>query len=266
MQINFFKKKRILSFTLLEILLVSAVFLILLGVVASFFGSSQKAWTSSANKAKSFENARVALELMGRHLNSIYYKEGNIPFYHKGKTDYNGELAKYNNESLNFVANLSGKPNENCVSNLCEVKYQLYPTNPDSYLAGWVRLSVTGDKKKDDTFNSKWNFFNNDNIWSKTDSGSVFTADASSRSEFQKLIPNVTELSFTCYESTGDEIKPENSSFKFPFSIEITLKVMGESKWEKWLSLKSDNSDKADNFRKANERKFTQTVFLGNKD
>ena len=281
-------KVKKIYFTLMELVVSLGVFSILLLITSLIFSSAQRAWTNSSSSIITFENARIAMDLMTREIQSIYYKNGIIPFYHKGKTFYTGGNKKYNNESLNFVSETNMLPNEDCLSRLCEIKYQLYyTTSAVNSNAGWLRRSATGNRKSNGNNNTKWNFYDKcDNPFLETDTSSpvieraAFTANNKSSDGFENLIPYVTELTFQCY-SNNIETDPngtaipigtdtEDKKRTFPFSVELSLSLMDKDSWQKWIDIGGEphnlqTSGSAYDFRKKHERTFTKTVLIGNR-
>ena len=262
-----FRSKRVIRsshlsrsyFTALELLAAMTVFIILLLATSMFFTASQKAWIKSSDNSMTFENVRIAMELMTRELQSIYYRENKIPFWHKSKSGTDG----YSNQSLNFVSN-TNVPQEGVTTNLSEVKYQLwYTADPTEDSAGWLMRSVTGDNS------SKWNFYDNLTV-GLTGASNAFTANNDSSEGYQKLIPYVTNLTFTCYDDGGFPIDSTiNAVTELPISIEINLSLMDNNSWQKWIGLGGTpqdlGSDPASDFRKRYERTFKKTVIIGNR-
>ena len=281
-------RRRIIFFSLLEMTLALGVFLILMTVMLRFYSSAFSMTSKVSRKNMVFENARIAMDIITRDLQSIYYRNEVIPFWHWKPDSKPAPWKEYRNELLAFISATSLLPNKDCKSNLCEVKYQLYySTNKKNSYNGWLRRSVTGDRltSAPDIIHVKWNFYYNHNVGYKTDisskSSSAFTANSSSVENYQKVIPYVTELSFICYDRDGNSIEADKNineaedagkTTDFPYSIEITLKLMDKDSWAKWLGLFSDGGVypkiepvSARTFRKNNERKFTKTIFIGDR-
>ena len=250
------------NFTLLELIISMGIFVILLFVTSLIFSTAQRVWTQSNTKIETFENARVAMDMMTRDLQSIisYYKDGKTPFWHKPQFGTNA----YSNELINFAAKISGynKP--------CEVKYQLYYSNNlAGASAGFLNRSITykGASKK------RWNFSNNLTAGLTTSNPAVlaFTADNSSSLYPQTggLIQYVTDLSFICYDKTGTPIVGTiDSVIAIPFSVKISLSLLDKKTWKIWVEMAgtvSGESTKAFAFRKKHERTFTKTVLIGNR-
>ncbi|HBM15163.1 MAG TPA: hypothetical protein DD381_02275 [Lentisphaeria bacterium] len=272
---NAFKVKLSLTFTLIE-LIVSIVVLTLLAIGAvQFYNAAQNAWTQAESKREIFENARIALDLISRDLESAYYGSGAGSFWHwKGNTDWN----EYSNELLAFVSDTPIPPNNSCTSNLCEIKYQLcYTENLDDDKFGWLRRSVTGNYSGTSP-NPKWNFFNNSTVGYTTNAiggipSASFTANSSSSESYQKLIPYVLDVSFICDTDTdpGAAIPPDTTTnsgadacnvTQFPNLVMVDITLMDRSSWTKWVDLLKNSSTNADAFREEHQKTFSRMIFL----
>lgn len=289
-----YKKNRISQFfTLIELIVVMAIFVVLLVVVIRFYNSAHKASSRIRGQAMIFENAKIALDLMTRDIQCIYYENGIIPFWHWQPPNKANPPADWGNEFLAFVAATSMPANDDCTSKLSEIKYQkYYSADFDEDNDGWLRRSVTGNKLDGGVDNPRWNYYNNLLVGNDTylDADDIpvaaFTAisgtsDTSSNDSYQKVIPYVTDLSFKCYDQGGVEIDPDETTatgteyscydvdHTFPFSIEITLKLMDKNSWLKWIELNGDanttDSGSVKEFRQKHERVFNKTVLIGNR-
>ena len=257
-------------FSLIELIVVMGVFAILLLLTSVIFSTAQKTWTKSGNNTTTFENVRIALEIMSRDIQSIYNKQNKIPFWYKTQSGND----EFSNESINFVAKTELPP-EGATSNLCEIRYQLYHTNDlTNENAGYLMRSVTGNKLSNGSNNSKWNFYNNITA-DLTGADNAFTANNDSGEPYQKLIPYVTGLSFVCYtepNESDEEIEGTTSinseTNELPFSIEIEISLLDKDIWNKWIAISNNTipeNSEAKAFRKKYERTFTKTVLIGNR-
>lgn len=286
-------------FSLVELLAAMAVLSILILIAFEFFTTTQHTWTITEAKRSAFEDARIALDLISRDIESAYYGDGSAPFWHWKPADRPSAWGEYRNELLAFVADTPVPPNSECTSTLCEVKYQLYyaagrTTKNDIENEGWIRRSVTGNKVtnpiKD---NIKWNFINNFIAGFTTNSTipvSALTANSTSSEDYQKLIPYVIDLSFTCDTDvdTGIVIPPDITTSTsadsydvrtkqpfFPSIVIVSLTIMDKESWQKWIKLQGDNVYHGDydepigsvsrNFRKNHQVTFTKMIYLGNR-
>jgi hypothetical protein len=287
------KKKYIRAkvwFTLIELIFAMTIFIILVAMTAKFYSTANRAISSSNEHTMIFENAKIAMDLMTRELQCIYYENGNTPFWHWRPEFPNnppGAWGNYRNELLAFVSVTNLPQNNDCTSKISEVKYQkYYATNHDDSNDGWLRRSVTGNKMSDGSDNPKWNYYGNLTVGYTTDTMvntdtpiAAFTANSKSSEDYQKVIPYVTDLSFICFDEEGLEIDPDietstdpddGTITEFPFSIEITLKLMDKNSWQKWIDIGGDENSLNDIgdieiFRKKHECTFIKTVLIGNR-
>ena len=270
-----FKKAQ---FTIIEITVAMLILAVLLTIIMQFVGSAQSGWSAASGKNTIFENARVAMGLINRQIQGIYYEDDNVPCYHKG-TEYTYDDAEdeYVNDSFSFVSYLNEAPSEDCTTNACEVQYQLYynipvPGDDIADTAGWLLLSVTGNNNT-----NKWNFNNykskNRQIYGASGNNNVFTADDASHEGYYKLIPYVTEFSFVCYDASGTPISDQSSTK--PYSIEVTLSLMNKNSWNKWISIGGkgnaygsygdQDNESAKEFREKHQHTFNRTIYIGNR-
>ncbi|MCP4177653.1 MAG: hypothetical protein GY756_07795 [bacterium] len=252
------------NYTLIELIITLGTLAVVLVVALQLFVTSEKAWKQSSNRVQVFENANIAIELMSREIQSIYYIEGETPFWFKS-TDTNGDKW-YSNQSLNFLT-YTNLHNEGNTSQIAEAKYQLYYTDDaDVDSAGWLMRSVT-------TSNSdKFNYPNNITV-GETGELNAFTANNDSSELFSKMIPYVTNLEFKCYDE-NDSIMTSSTDApnQLPYLIEIQLSVLDKVSWEKWKKLggipsqlikNSGEPTIAKEYREGRERTFTKTVYIG---
>ena len=280
-------------FTLVELLATMAILSILVLVAFQFFSTAQNTWSITEAKRSTFEDARIALDIISRDIECAYYGNGTAPFWHWNGGRPSG-WGEYRNELIAFVSNTPIPPNSACASVLCEVKYQLYyATSHSDTNDGWVRRSVTGSKNSDGTDNPKWNYLNNFTVGYTTNAGnpvSAFTANSNSSEDYQKLIPYVLDLSFTCDTDTdtGTVINPDTTTSTaadsydvrvnqpyFPTVVTVSLTVMDRESWQKWIKLQGSNVYHGDfdeplnspsrNFRTSHQITFTKMVYLGNR-
>jgi hypothetical protein len=278
----FNSKNKKFFFTIFELIVAFAVFMILIIIVLRLYSGVYSVTSKASRQGMVFENARIAMDLITRDLQCAYYRNGAAPFWHWKPDNKPAAWGDYRNELLAFVSATSLPPNDVCNSNLCEIKYQLfYSTNKENEYNGWLRRSATGDHTTSAS-NPKWNFYYNTGVGYETDilltNSSGFTANSTSSEDYQKVIPHVTELNFTCYDKDGNVIEPdknitviENAGTvtDFPYSVEVEMKLMDKDSWAKWLSLFSGTDypetepASASSFRQQNERQFKKTVFIG---
>ena len=136
---------------------------------------------------------------------------------------------------INFVA-VAAEVEDTERSNVVEVKYKL--DTSDNFLKR--SIFYMGD--------SEWDFFGDKSIsaWNEDD--------------FSKIIPFVTDLKFTCFDKDGNIIaSSETALTPYPYSVKIDITIIGEKSFIKWIETGDDTH------RINNERKFTKTVYLGDR-
>ena len=264
-----------------------AIFIVLFAIISSFYNTAHKVISSSDEHTMIFENAKIALDLMSRELQCVYYENGKTPFWHWKPDTSPSAWGNYRNELLAFVSVTNFSQNDDCTSKISEIKYQkYYATNHSDSKDGWLRRSVTGNKMSDGSDNPQWNYYNNLIVGYTTDliAGTdtpvaSFTATSDSNESYQKVIPYVTDLTFTCFDKEGNEITPDTTAStdadagvitEFPYSLEVTLKLMDKNSWRKWIDIGGNVNPQNDTgniktFREKHERTFKKTVLIGNR-
>jgi type II secretory pathway pseudopilin PulG len=194
-------------FTLIELMAAMGVFAIIMFIVMSFFSAANKAWANCRERSEVFENARIAMDLISRDIQCMYYEYEKIPFYH-----YPGTSAANDNEALFFISATSIRPIS--VSKICEIAYSFYnqdvPVVGTACKAGWLVRSATADSNP-----SKWNYYDTPavqlaledphagKVFDMTDNTYAFTQNSASREAYNLVVPNVVWLSFVCIERNG---------------------------------------------------------------
>lgn len=210
------RTKRSINFTLIELLVAMAVFTLLMLALMQFFSSAQKVMKNTNQRTIMYENVRIAFDLITRDLQNAMYDGDKILFWHKGASE------------IYFISAV-GTKGSSAKSNVAEIGYKL-DTGDD-----WLDRSQINDSA------GSWNFYTASGIsaWSTT--------------SFQKLIPYVVGLTFTCDgDSTGDTSNPT----PFPSVVKVELTVLDKNNYLKWKE--SSNVDIKNN----NEIKFSKTIFL----
>jgi type II secretory pathway pseudopilin PulG len=242
-------------FTLIEMIVTLSVFLILIAIVLTFYDTVFKATESSRNSSDVFSNARVALDVITRDIQCIFYKNEIVPFWHKGETGVG--TGEYDNDLIAFISATPLPQSDGLSSKLCEVKYQLSNTLINE---GWILRSVTGDDS------DSWNFQDNFDVIETSPDGNdyAFSADNSSNEEYEAFIPYVRALSFECYDNTGNEIPATGyTKTQFPYSIRVSLTLVDENAWIKYENLRVGDPGRAEAVLDESERTFTKTIFVG---
>jgi len=182
-------RRRKYSFTLIELLVAMSVLVIIVVLLFQVLNHGRNAWSAIERNARVYENARIALDIIARDLQSAVALDENgreIPFY-VGGMDAPGGTGL----SQAMVAFVSAAPplNDNVNSRLTEISYTW---DEDEYLL--MRRMVQDEEDAD------WDFYgssNNENNWVTT----VGSAN------FEGVIEGVEELRFLCYNQGGNLIE-----------------------------------------------------------
>jgi len=204
-------------FTLIELTISFVILSIVCVLAGNIYSNTIKATNDINSKTIMFENARIAMDLMTRDIQSIYFEKDATPFWHYKHSDGTGEF-------IAFASASSVIPNSHNTS-ICEVKYKV---NDD----GWIQRSITSSNDDDYSwnYNKNFNYSNNNlNVGSEfVDSDSdgkndnVFTINDDGNEPYRNLTPYVTKLEFTCFRRKGNKydingsvrISPNNSGAK----------------------------------------------------
>ena len=239
-----FRKRRGCSssfFTIIELIAAMAVFAVIMLVMMKFFGSAQKAWTGSAAKSQIFEDAKLAMEMMSRDLQSAIYVQNITPF-----ANYSGE------DRIALISATSMKQNDKCLPT-SEVQYKLDPSD------GFLYRSVIGNKNDDGS----------DNTYSSANPAGTFNymawpspiSDPFNDADWHEVIPYVTELEFKTYRMNGSVLEPilesDTDFTNFPKMVIIKMSLIDKNSYLKWQE--SGNDD----IKTASQRTFTKMIFLG---
>jgi type II secretory pathway component PulJ len=265
-----FKKYSNHAFSLIETVSAITILVLIIAISFQFISSTQNIMQISENSRGPAEDARIALDLIARDLQAAYYggnsTDGYAIFWHKGVTSGWGD---YDNELIAFVSSVQIGSETDNASPYYEIKYQL-SSSAQADSEGWIMRSVTG-KSLNDT-NYKWNWKDNPtfgqscSVTPLTSSNryaqNAFTANDDSSDIYQKMIPYVTDLSFVCYNNPGTEIDADTDNLAvrsdFPYSVDISLTLMNDKAWTKWIELGRDST-----FKQNNQKTFTRSVYIG---
>jgi Tfp pilus assembly protein PilW len=217
-----------------------AVFAVLMSVLMQFFSSAQKVYTSTAGKTEMFENARIAMDMIARDLQSIYYNQDTHSYFKN--TDSNPD-------QLSMVTTLSSVPNSSCSSRVAEVTYKL-DTGSDT-----LKINVTGDDS------SNWNFLS---IVTPTDPFSpVDTSFGTDGTGYQEIIPYVMDFQVTALTKGGTvQTFPTATSpyATLPYMVKIDLTLLDRDSYTKWKAMPSGTAK--NNMKNNNTRTFSKMVII----
>jgi type II secretory pathway pseudopilin PulG len=241
------QKLRLYNYTLVELLAAMVVFTLIMLALMGFFSTAQKIWTQSNNKVIMFEDARVAMNLMTRDLQSSFYN-----------VDYSGPfLAKDNGTQitrLDFVAKLSEKPS-----------YQTYGTATSTYaeVRYWWDSSTYCLKRcviGDNMGTANWNFYDCNGTNQET---TIFTTTPAEGTA--EVIPRVVDFKAVLYiqNSTLDIVQQATTTTEYPYAVLLQLTLLDKVSFAKWKNV--DGSSTSHDIVKNNSRTFTKLILLGDR-
>jgi type II secretory pathway pseudopilin PulG len=215
------------SFTLLELILAMGILTVIMVLMLSFFSAAQKAWMTSSANAEIYENARVAMDLMTRDLQTALYNDENsslgiYPFWHESDS------------KISFISATGVGDADDLINIIREVKYarsngttltlEDLPVASGATLlkGGWLVRSVTGassvdsvDKNDKTDQDNKYNFqlfprspYGPNRVYRifKEMLGGTNTAYKSSQ-DFNYVVPHVVSLKFSCYNNRVQDMR-----------------------------------------------------------
>jgi type II secretory pathway pseudopilin PulG len=247
-------------YTIIEVLASMGIFIILITALMQFFSSARTLWVSSSRRNELYANARVALDLISRDLQSAMYQNDNTtrgiyPFWYRERVALGYDNPQVN--ELNFIASTDLKPAD-ALSKICEIRYTFVSVNgpalkdsEDKQIPeGWLVRSCVGDN---DTKN-RYNFV--EHPFPTSDSGrmqDIWSNDDS----YTPVIPGVVQLEIVCYSDVDhtfpamvdDDLDEKKVSITdvygvtneyylgqlgtmFPQVITIRIKLMDQENWK----------------------------------
>ena len=245
-------------FTLVELLVAMAVFVVMLGLMLRFFSGTQRVWRGLRERNEVFADARVAMDLVESLLNSSVAIDGFTPLAVNG--------------SVSSIWFLSNSPRT-----LLPEAASPDPPDPDNDVLDHIYL-VCVDRTDAECADPEWgenrgvlrigvNVTPNSRFSSSSPLGaawfkpSAFTTDVAVSTLFSssamKVIPVVDRVS----ELTFRSLLPasEDPARNRPQSIEITLKIFDTiDNYQRWRGM-ADSADK-ETFRAQHEYTFRRIV------
>ncbi len=282
-------------YTIIEVLASMGIFIILITALMQFFSSARTLWVSSSRRNELYANARVALDLVARDLQSAMYQNDNTargiyPFWYRERVAQGTDNPQVN--ELNFIASTDLKPTE-AASKICEIRYTFVsvagPILKDSanepIPEGWLVRSCVGDN---DTI-GRYDFFKY--AFPTSDAGRMLDV-WSDEDRYTPVIPGVVQFGITAYsdvdhtfpamvDSAFDDMVSVTDIYgvvksypkgqlgtMFPQVITIKIKLMDQENWKIYVkyrqrldALKDDgNIGGADNMSDEIKKFLKKTV------
>ena len=226
---GFDRPKRTRHFTLIELLAAMGILVVMMLVLFRLLGSAQQAWTTSNSHAEVFENARIALDIISRDIQSAVARQNDVP---GSNIQFRQEAA----DKLWFVsARGSGVPCE-----LAEIGYQLNTT------------TNCFERAIEDSTSANWNLY-----------GARDSADK--QGGYQRVVGGVLALNFVC---TGPDASVNWTTDKehayLPGSVTVELTLMDSKSMALWARLPVGSTTRT-TIEKRAARTFSKTIFLDNR-
>ncbi len=142
------RKNNIRHYTIVEVMMAMGIFLVMMTIMMQFFTSAQKVWNLASKKNMLYADARVAMNLMTRELQSMLYDNDNddtgiYPFWYQWTTmnvdtgTATPELSTEDNygasylTAINLISTTDLKPVDEG-SDVCEIRYKFVPVYFDT--------------------------------------------------------------------------------------------------------------------------------------
>lgn len=275
------------QFSLIELILSFVIISIIAVIMLRYYTFMLETAERAAGQVEMQEDARMALQLIADDISSFYVgtETDSAPFLHYRPANQSSppsSWGNYRNEMIGFISSSPILPNSVSISDLLEVKYQLYYGNDDK--RGWLRRSVTSDSTTNGV-DALWNFYNNSTV-SYNNPDDALTITSASSQAYQRLIPHVTKFQITSIDSSGTPITPDDETTvvhlnKYPNTVIIEITTMDKNSWQQWIALggevnaykeDDDNALKSEanqtgayKFRKGVEKTFSKVVYIGDR-
>lgn len=233
---------RILPYSLIELLSAMTVFSLLMMALMQFLVSAQKIWTGSNAKTVMFEDARVAMNLLSRDINEIFYTQETGGFGIDAITD---------GTKMAFTTRVDGKPNSLCNSNIAIVTWEYDSVN------NLLKRQVLGDVVGPDgaTKQPKYDATN----YSKVN-------DALTTTVSNEVIERVVGFKLNVYKKDMGSTSFTIGEGYIPYLVTITISLLDQSSYDRWRSIDT-STDPSENhiIVKNNMRTFTKYIFIGDR-
>lgn len=232
-------KNIIRHYTIVEVMVAMGIFLVMMTIMMQFFTSAQKVWNLASKKNMLYADARVAMNLMTRELQSMLYDNdtdgtGKYPFWYEwtaiGADGKNrAEIDEYfvdnkdlpENTSgvpyltqLNFISTTDLKPVDEG-SDVCEIRYKFIPvyfdpappTSFNDVKGGKLQRCCTAEyydnsgtaTQTPSGASQDYNFTANPYDITNTDRVVDIWKTNTTALDFQTVITGVYSLRFTCF-------------------------------------------------------------------
>jgi len=224
-------------FTLIEMLAAMAIFVVIMFALFRFMVSAQQVWSMTNSSAEVYNNARIAMDLIGRDLQGAVARSNDW-----WKADGEGKDITFDASSAKLLFVTVGEPaSKYATSNIIEVGYRL---DPDNITTLQRRLR---DNKDDNwgPYGDRDSFASDPAPEPDEDTGDTGDTD------WQDIIDAVIGLEFTVFN-------PDNNPLPDLVQVELTLLDRNAMKLYDKLT-----GAARDRIVERHARTFTRTFFLG---
>ena len=275
-----YERKRVRRFTLVELLVAMAVFVVLLGLLLQFFSGAQRMWINMEQRNNMYADARAVMDVLTTMTQNAFYAERvGVPFiiektendkggYDKDKYKvYFATLSRQNlpGGKLKYVTIQcgNGKDGADGTGNLDELKRGVFCDKEDDfekYLPPYdlgISMSEVGTKVVERLNGLLKNTTEQPNV--DEPYGTILAKRVTSF----KVIPYLRDNSPSGVKKgsfSGGEFRD------VPFMVEFKLSLLSPRDFIVWEQMKYSTSaekKKKDDFRKEHEYTFSRSVFLG---
>jgi prepilin-type N-terminal cleavage/methylation domain-containing protein len=270
------------SFTLIELLVAMGVFSVLMLALIGFFDSAQKVWVESSRKNEAYENARIAMDLLTRHIQSIYYEDQKTPFYCE-TVNYPGQTVE-DSGRIAFIGK-SALVDNSCNSQYAKIQFSVY-TDTDANNTPWFAVSVTGDnhgpvdqisKSFYYDYVSKYNFlyppppaitmekFITDGIFTSKSTnaaeGNSLLYGGNGNDPFQKISPYMVSLKFICLDRNLTQMTCTDGSM--PYAVKVDMAFLDRVSFKQFSAMA--NGTEKNDFKERYKRSMSKIILVGNR-
>ena len=227
------RKYMIVPYSLIELLAAMTVFAVLMLALMQFLSSAQKIWTGSNAKNIMFEDARIAMNLMARDLNEIFYTESLGGF----------SLDTTGDNKMAFSTRIDGKPNPSCKSNIAIVTWEYDSTN--NLLKRQVKGDVAGAI-----------------VPAYSSLGYSTIAAELSPANSTEVIERVVGFSIGAYKKSTDFSSSDSTigGGYIPSLVTLSISLLDKNSYDKWKA-----SGELAAIKNNNMRTFSKYIFIGDR-
>ncbi len=275
-------------FTLVELLVSLGVFSVLLVVFMQIFSGMRLIWTNSEKEADVSGGARIAMDMLSVLLSATYYSTANAYSGSERQFLFYADQASVRPGGLYFAAKTSyDLPGTNPIR---FIGVQLpntalnYGLSSSTQADRYYKLQLTVLSNEDAAYpRFSPEFMNGSNeavstTVARQDLYGILTGKirtAGNNSDRIALLKNVTDFQVRALDRDGNQMTEGSSKpiplncYAVPDSVELSISVLTDADFERWVSLKKDKvvtgleEDAAKSFRLERQKTFTRRIRIG---